>query len=180
MSYYESIGNVKERAEDCHDCACSKSRTHVVIYRGMVEPRVLFVGQSPGPKEDELGVPFVGPAGSMFEQAIIEHGMDSFGVINIINCFPPNNKFQKEFGVACRPFLIDKLHIFAPAAKYLVTLGRDAEEAIQYVQLQQPNLLSHLKLHHIIHPAAVLRNRSWQSTWEEGWRQLEGRIRDGH
>ncbi len=176
--YYETIGNIKERAEACRACPCAQSRSQVVLYRGTLEPRILFVGQSPGSKEDEMGVPFVGPAGALLEEALITCRIDSFGIINIINCFPPNNKYRDEFGVACRPFLLDKLRIFAPAAKYLVMLGRDAQEAIRIVQTQQPQLLSHLNFHHIIHPAAVLRNRSWQSKWDEGWKHLKERIDD--
>jgi len=174
----ESLGNIKERAEACQRCPCAQSRRRVVIYRGMVEPRILFVGQSPGPREDELGVPFVGPAGSLLDEAFGIYHVDSYGVINIINCFPPNNKFQESFGIACQPFLVDKLKVFLPGARYLVTLGRDAEKAIWEVQRLYPGLFQHLTLHHIIHPAAVLRNPGWRSKWDGDWREFARKVHE--
>ena len=46
----------------CTRCALSESRTNCVFGTGSREEKLMFVGEAPGAKEDETGIPFVGAA----------------------------------------------------------------------------------------------------------------------
>jgi uracil-DNA glycosylase len=176
MGSLAALENIRQRADRCRLCPCALSRKQVVIYRGVSEPRVLFVGQSPGARENEMGQPFVGPAGRLLEDATKVYHIDSYGCINVINCFPPMNKYREVYGKACQPFLVEKLKALIPSVRHLVVLGLDAHAIIGLVQQAQPGLFASLKVHYIIHPAAVLRNGSWNSRWADGWAKLEKAV----
>lgn len=62
--------------------------------------QVMFVGEAPGASEDAAGVPFVGPAGKLFDQALTEAGMSrsDVAVSNTVCCRPARN----DFGLAWR------------------------------------------------------------------------------
>lgn len=170
------LATIETRAQTCRACPCAWSRRRVVIYRGVPEPHILFVGQSPGEREDELGLPFVGPSGALLDEALITHRIGSYGIINIINCHPPLNDYQAPYGEACRPFFVDKLKVFLPTAEHLVSVGRDAQMALVEVRMTHPGLFKDVKLHHIIHPSAVLRDRGRQSSWDADWAKLDAEI----
>ena len=40
------------------------------------DARILFIGEQPGDQEDVAGRPFVGPAGQLFDAALVEAGID--------------------------------------------------------------------------------------------------------
>ena len=71
-------------------------RTQAVVYRGAPAPRLLFIGEAPGAEEDRLGLPFVGRSGAMLDAAVAELGLgpEEFGVLNVLKCRPPGNRFD--------------------------------------------------------------------------------------
>ena len=44
--------------------------------QGAETARLLFVGEQPGDKEDLAGLPFIGPAGALFDDALAAAGLD--------------------------------------------------------------------------------------------------------
>jgi len=50
--------------------------THAVLGEGPDDAGIVFVGEQPGDMEDQLGRPFVGPAGQLLDRAIAEAGLD--------------------------------------------------------------------------------------------------------
>ena len=54
----------------CNNCALRKGCFQVVPGDGNPEAQVLFIGEAPGKKEDELGKPFVGAAGKFLEEML--------------------------------------------------------------------------------------------------------------
>lgn len=54
--------------------------THAVLGEGPKHADIVFVGEQPGDREDELGRPFVGPAGQLLRGAIAEAGIDDHEV----------------------------------------------------------------------------------------------------
>src|SRR5580658_9355603 len=91
----------------CRKCPLHASRTNAVIYRGSPTPRLLFVGEAPGATEDRTGVPFVGRSGLRLDAAILGVGLgpSDYGVLNLVKCRPPANRFDRDAGAACRPYL---------------------------------------------------------------------------
>jgi len=63
--------------------------TRAVLGEGPVGASVAFVGEQPGDQEDQLGRPFVGPAGQLLDRAMAQAGLDrpSVYVTNAIKHF---------------------------------------------------------------------------------------------
>jgi uracil-DNA glycosylase family 4 len=49
----------------------------------------MFVGEQPGDSEDKIGLPFVGPAGKLLDEALVEVGIDrsEVYVTNVVKHF---------------------------------------------------------------------------------------------
>ena len=67
---------VRSEAEHCTRCDLYKCATQTVFGEGPLDAAILFVGEQPGDQEDLAGLPFVGPAGQMFDRALNEAGID--------------------------------------------------------------------------------------------------------
>ena len=59
----------------CSDCPLALSRTNVVFGEGNPEAPLVFVGEGPGAQEDATGRPFVGRAGKLLDECLLENGM---------------------------------------------------------------------------------------------------------
>jgi uracil-DNA glycosylase len=156
----------------CTLCPLSKSRQHAVVYRGSLAPRVVFVGEAPGADEDREGLPFVGRSGRLLDAAIARIGptLGSFGVLNVLKCRPPANRFDASAARTCRPYLDRQLALLRP--RLLVPLGARALVALDP---QAPPILSAAgrarlgragRLFPLLHPAAALRSRRWHARWD--------------
>lgn len=142
----------------CEDCALSQTRKTVVLIRGQMPCDVLFVGEAPGPSEDVLGKPFVGPAGllldNMISWAVGDSGCDpAVAFTNVVACIPKedvNSKFVEpplESKEACLPRLVEIIEI--SKAKEVIAVGE-----IAYKWLKKNG---HPQCRKIPHPAAILR-----------------------
>ena len=54
----------------------------------------MFVAEAPGANEDKAGIPFVGPAGKVFDRLLADSGLtwDDIYMTNILKCHPPGNR----------------------------------------------------------------------------------------
>jgi len=71
-----SLADMREAAAQCRRCELYREATQVVFGEGGKEAKVLLVGEQPGDREDELGRPFVGPAGRFLDVCLEEAGVD--------------------------------------------------------------------------------------------------------
>lgn len=71
-----SIAALRRQAEACERCDLYKDATQVVFGEGPPHAPVVLVGEQPGDREDELGRPFVGPAGRLLDECLNEAGVD--------------------------------------------------------------------------------------------------------
>jgi uracil-DNA glycosylase len=73
----------------CHGCDIGERATHAVFGEGATDAEVMLVGEQPGNREDLEGLPFVGPAGKLQDEALIEAGIDRSRVYitNIVKHF---------------------------------------------------------------------------------------------
>jgi uracil-DNA glycosylase len=155
----------------CDRCRLHATRTQVVIYRGSPAPRVLFVGEAPGAAEDLTGVPFVGRSGQRLDAAIGRSGLtaEEFGVLNLIKCRPPGNRFDPVAERTCRPFLDRQIALLDP--QLVVSLGAHAFHALApdgaaiLTAAGRPYPGLALPLFPLIHPAAALRSRRLAERW---------------
>ncbi len=159
----DTLAELNTRIASCTACALHEGRTRTVPGDGDPNAEVLFIGEAPGFHEDQQGSPFVGQAGQVLDQLLLEIGLtraDVF-VANVIKCRPPNNRDPLPEEIAmCEPFLTVQISGIRP--KLIVTLGRFA---LQYffpgasisrsrgkVIRSDPYLL-----YPLYHPAAALR-----------------------
>jgi uracil-DNA glycosylase len=155
----------------CRRCPLGATRTNAVVYRGSPAPRIVFVGEAPGANEDRLGVPFVGRSGQRLDAAIAEAGIgpSEFGILNLIKCRPPKNRFDRAAAATCRPYLDRQLDLLRPAI--LVSLGAHALRALDpraprvLLAAGHPRRLEGRALFPMIHPAAALRSRALAERW---------------
>jgi DNA polymerase len=66
----EQLNILNEKMLKCSKCALRKSCKQVVPGEGSVEAEIMFIGEGPGKKEDELGRPFVGAAGKFLDEML--------------------------------------------------------------------------------------------------------------
>ena len=155
----------------CTRCPLHATRTHAVVYRGSLTPRIVFVGEAPGAEEDRVGRPFVGRSGRRLDAAIRELGLgeDEFGVLNVIKCRPPGNRYDPSAARTCRPYLDRQLELLRP--ERLVTLGAHALTALDPAAppvtqaAGTPRYRDGPPIFPLLHPAAALRSRRWAERW---------------
>lgn len=110
-------------------CALKQEATQAVPGEGNPDADIMFIGEAPGKKEDELGVPFVGAAGKFLAEmlATVNLKREDIYITNIVKYRPPNNRDPlPEEIAACRQWLHEQIRIIQP--KVIVTLGRHAME----------------------------------------------------
>ncbi|MGA8665079.1 MAG: uracil-DNA glycosylase [Thermoplasmata archaeon] len=174
----DAWGQLQHEIESCTRCPLHATRTQVVVYRGSRRPRIVFVGEAPGAEEDRLGVPFVGRSGRRLDAALAAIGLpaDAIGILNLIKCRPPENRFHPLAARTCRPFLDRQLALLRPTV--LVTLGAHALAAIDPAApriLQcagEPRRVDGRDVFPMIHPAAALRSTRMAHRWKTDFDRL--------
>jgi len=169
---------------ECTRCRLHATRTQAVVYRGSLRPRVLFVGEAPGAAEDREGRPFVGRSGKKLDAAIASLGLgaEEFGVLNVVKCRPPGNRFDPVAERTCRPYLDRQVALLRP--EVLVTLGAHALRALApgaaSVLTSAGTALpgSDPPLFPLIHPAAALRSRRLTERWDRDVHGLGAWLRE--
>lgn len=116
---------------DCTKCRLSENRRNVVFGSGNPDADLMFVGEGPGQREDEQGLPFVGRSGELLEQLLGEIGLARADVYigNVVKCRPPQNRDPRPDEIdACKGYLRTQLQLIQP--KVVVTLGNFASKLL--------------------------------------------------
>lgn len=138
----------------------------MVLLRGKIPCDILFIGEAPGPGENVIGQPFVGPAGhlldSIIEQSIYKHNQNwRVSFTNLVGCIPlgdDNKKFTeppKESILACQPRLIEIVKICNP--QMIVRTGKLSTKHVAGWEMFGIEPVISNQMVDIIHPAAILR-----------------------
>jgi len=102
-----------------------------VIGQGSHDADILFIGEAPGKKEAETGVPFCGASGKFLDELLGHIGLprEKVYIANILKDRPPENRDPKPAEIEMyTPFLDRQIQIIEP--KVIATLGRFAMEYI--------------------------------------------------
>ena len=156
--------------------------TQLVMGGGTSEASIVFIGEAPGKKEDEQGMPFVGASGKFLNEMLSTIGLsrDDIYITNIVKYRPPNNrdpsKAEKE---AFWPYLLRQLEIIQP--QLVVTLGRvsmnyflpgvvigDIHGQVVQVQVDEATY----RLMPLYHPAAAMYNGSLRQTLRDDFLRI--------
>lgn len=132
------LESLARAAHGCHGCELYAPATQVVFGAGPTDPSVLMVGEQPGDAEDKAGEPFVGPAGRILDEALVEAGLerDAVYVTNAVKHFAFVERGKRRLHktpqaghvTACRPWLAAELAATQP--RLVVALGATAARAL--------------------------------------------------
>lgn len=122
---------LEQECGSCHACPLGNGRQRLVFGDGCRTAEIMFIGEGPGQREDEEGIPFVGPAGKLLDDMMELIGLDRSKVYiaNVVKCRPPRNRdpmnVEQEM---CLPWLRRQTALLRP--KMIVCLGRIAAQAV--------------------------------------------------
>jgi DNA polymerase len=143
-----------------------------------VNADIFFLGEAPGAREDEEGLPFVGASGKFLDELLESIGLDREKVFitNVAKCRPPGNRDPHVAEVkACTGYLERQLELIQPCL--IVTLGRFAmdyffsEGLISEIH-GQPRQLDGVITLPLYHPAAALYRGSLRSVLKEDFQRI--------
>ena len=120
-----ALSELYEEIRCCQRCEIAQYRTNVVPGEGAEDADIMFIGEAPGWHEDQLGRPFVGPAGQFLDEllSLINLKREQVYIANVIKCRPLGNRdpLPQEM-LNCRPWLERQIELIRP--EIIVTLGR--------------------------------------------------------
>src|SRR6266581_1016545 len=168
----KSLKAFREAAVDCKGCDLWERGTQTVFGEGARGAEVLLVGEQPGNEEDLAGKPFVGPAGRLLDDALLESGIDRAQtyVTNVVKHFKWEPRGKRRIHkkpnareiTACRPWLEAEIALVKP--KVIVCLGATAAQALLgpkfRVSKQRGEFIESTLAPYIVatvHPSSILR-----------------------
>lgn len=155
----------------CRRCTLNHWRSSVVSFRGYegYQPKIVFVGQSPGADEDAAGFAFVGPSGSLLEEMFRRANFTEPRLLtNMVACKPGDgpdaikrDEPTLDEVAACSARLWQEFQILRPSI--IVALGSVAakmfwDKPTQYDRNTLYELRPGLLVGYMFHPAFLLRN----------------------
>ena len=98
---------------------------NTVVYDGALDAAIMVIGEGPGPQEDRLKLPFVGPAGQLLDKMLAAIKLDrktNTFITNVNYWRPPGNRNPEADELAvCRPFVDRMIDLAKP--KLLIAAG---------------------------------------------------------
>ena len=191
MPEHADIEALKSAAVNCKGCELWQPATQVVFSAGNPKAPLALVGEQPGDVEDRQGIPFVGPAGRLLQEALDEAGVarEDVYVTNAVKHFRFTDRGKRRIHAtpqvthikACLPWLEAELTLVDPTL--IVCLGATAARALlgstfrvtkqrgQVLELATPVGVRPVLA--TVHPSAVLR-----ATAEERSEAFAGLVSD--
>ncbi len=172
-----------ERIKACTDCRLSQGRNLAVPGEGK-DGSILFIGEAPGWHEDQMGRPFVGPAGKFLEELLGSIGLkrEEVFITNMVKCRPPGNRDPMPDEIeACRKYLDRQIEFLRSRA--IVSLGRHSlarffpDKTISQVHgsWRKEDSTIYFAMYH---PAAALHQGSLRKVIQEDILKLPHAIRE--
>lgn len=164
-------------------CALRKTATRAVWGCGNADANIVFIGEAPGKKEDQQGVPFVGSAGKFLGEMLASIGLAraDIYITNIVKYRPPDNRDPlPEEKAACQDWLTDEIRLINP--RLIIPLGRHAltyflpdariSEVHGRLFTQAFPDLGTRSIVPLYHPAAALYNGGLRTTLKEDFLKI--------
>jgi DNA polymerase len=127
ISHAVSLDEIEKLVNKCERCSLYKTKTCDVVGSGSDKAGILFIGEAPGKKEDELGEPFLGNSGRQFDMMLdsINMNRNEIYITNVLKHRPPENRDPSPTETeACWPYLRRQIELINP--RLIVFLGRHA------------------------------------------------------
>jgi uracil-DNA glycosylase len=166
------LTKLRAAAASCQGCELYKQATQTVFGEGPRDAQLMLVGETAGDQEDLAGRPFVGAAGRLLDEALVEVGIDrkTTYVTNIVKHFKWTPRGKRRLHAkpssreiaACFPWLEAEIQSVDP--ELIVCLGATAAQGLLgrdfRITRQRGEILESPRAAHVLatyHPAAVLR-----------------------
>ena len=159
---------------NCQLCKLSDTveRTVCMAGKGPAQCDVMIIGEAPGYKEDQRGIPFVGDAGKVLNEAISLAGIERSKVYitNAVKCRPPANRTPTAKEIrTCNVWLQGELKRVQP--KFVLLLGNVAMQAVLgktgIKKARGKPIKQDGRIYFpVYHPAFILRDPNNSSTFE--------------
>ncbi len=169
---------LREKLTNWKGCDLAKT-ANAVLGEGNPHATVMFIGEAPGQKEDELRRPFVGAAGQFLNELLASIGLkrEDVYISNVVKFRPPANRdpepIEKE---QCMPWLMLEIALVKP--KVIVPLGRHSlghffpSKTITEAHGKPFQLTDAITIFPIYHPAAALHNGNLRASLMSDFRAL--------
>lgn len=183
----EQMNEVTAQARSCLNCDLGQTRKNVVIGSGSLDAKIVLVGEAPGRKEDESGLPFVGSAGKLLDGLLEAAGLEREEIFigNILKCRPPSNRRPRKSEVeSCEGYLMRQLEIIKPnviapmgnsALAYFQSrydMGGDVIGETHGTVYEVETSWGKVKLMPLYHPAAAIYRRYLLGDLEKDMKKL--------
>ena len=125
------LEDLKRKIEAIQDCDLKKNASKIVFGDGNIRSSIMIVGEGPGQKEDQLGKPFVGDAGTLLNKMLkaIKIEREKIYITNVVNYRPPNNRKPEKSEInRYSEYLKEHISIIDP--QILILMGSTAMEAL--------------------------------------------------
>ena len=119
------LTNIHASIDGCTKCSLYEGNHLYVPGMGTSNTTIMIIGEGPGKREDELGLPFVGASGKFLDTLLTQIGLsrNEIYITNVVKCRPPENRDPKpEEIAACDDYLEQQISAINP--KMIITLGR--------------------------------------------------------
>lgn len=133
-----SLALLAREAGSCRRCPLWQPATRTVFGEGPADAEIMVVGEQPGDQEDLAGRPFVGPAGELFDRALVEAGIDRarLYVTNAVKHFKFEPRGRRRLHArpssgeveACRWWLDQERALLRP--RLVIAMGTTAARAL--------------------------------------------------
>ena len=146
----------------------NNSINKIVVSRGNPFAKLMIIGEAPGAKEEEIGVPFVGRSGKLLDKLLQNAGIDinqDVYFCNEVKCRPPKNRRPTKIEIQENlPWLYQQIKLVNPSV--IVLVGATALEAILKIKSRISSLRGEWidwegkLVMPVFHPSYLLRNPS--------------------
>lgn len=173
-----TIEELRQAVMGFDECGLKNFAKNTVFSDGVESAKIMLVGEAPGAKEDEQGVPFCGESGMLLDMMLECIGLSRKRNIYITNSVfwrPPANRrpTPEEINI-CRPFLEKHIALIKP--KLIILVGNTAATSVlgahSGISRIRRNYYSYNNQYHtenipttaLFHPAYLLRQPSQKKT----------------
>ncbi len=188
------LADVEERCKAA-DLLLKVGSTHLVFGKGSADASIVFIGEAPGAKEDEQGMPFVGAAGKNLDKLLAGVGLslDQVYVANVLKYRPPENRNPSPEEIrAHAPWLAEQLRAIRP--KVVCSLGNFATKLVlSGFEVEKMDSVAGITALHgkvqilqwegmtftlvpLFHPAAIIYNQRLKPLWEMDMDVVKGIV----
>lgn len=164
---YDNWEELEQSIIGCTKCKLCSNRNNIVFGYGNKKASIMLIGEGPSADEDLQGLPFVGKAGKLMNEALLGLGInrEELYIANVVKCRPPQNRVPEEDEAqACLNYLRNQVILVKP--KIIVLLGNTALKNILGKEYSITNVRGKwiekkgIKYMSTWHPVALLRDEN--------------------